>query len=91
VTDAPRPDERTVARQIVSYFLRSPRAVDTLEGIARWRLLDEQIHQSVQMTDMALQLLEEMGLLIAKRAESAETLYRLNKSKRKEAEAFLHE
>ena len=91
MTDAPIPDERTVARQIVSYLLRSPRAVDTLEGIARWRLLDEQIHQSVQMTKAALRLLEEMGLLIVERTESAGMLYRLNESKRKEAEAFLHE
>jgi hypothetical protein len=43
------------------------------------------------MTEAALQLLEEMGLLITEHTESAGTLYRLNESKRQEAEAFFHE
>jgi hypothetical protein len=38
-------DEACVTKQIVSYFLRNPNAADTLEGIARWRLLEERIHQ----------------------------------------------
>jgi len=43
------------------------------------------------MTEAALRLLVEMELLIAERTESTETLYCLNESRRKEAEAFLHD
>jgi hypothetical protein len=29
-----------VAKQLLDYFERSPAAMDTLEGIARWRMID---------------------------------------------------
>jgi hypothetical protein len=77
------------AKQIVSYFLRNPRAADTLEGIARWRLLDEQIDQSVRATERALQELIALGLLVARHTASAGTIYHLDESRRDEAERFL--
>ncbi len=78
-----------MAKEIVSYFLRNPSAADTLEGIARWRLLDERIHQSVRMTEAALRSLVKAGLLLAERTKSAGIIYHLNRNKRNEAENFL--
>ncbi len=78
-----------MAKQIVNYFLRNPRAADSLEGIARWRLLDEQVHQSVRMTETALSYLVGKGLLLAERTETAGRLYHLNESRRSEAEQFV--
>lgn len=81
-------DARSVAKQIIRYFLRNPEAADTLDGIARWRLLDEQIYQSVQMTEAALNFLVAMGLLEAERSASAGTIYHIDKSRWEEAKRF---
>jgi hypothetical protein len=88
VNARPTADERSVAKLIAAYFLRNPQAADTLEGIARWRLLDEQIHQSVRTTTEAVQLLVKMGLLVAERSGPAGVLYRLNESRRSHAAQF---
>ena len=53
----------TVMRQVLSYFVRHPRAVDSLEGVARWRLLDEVIHVRVEETRRALDALVARGIL----------------------------
>jgi hypothetical protein len=82
-------DEASVAKQIVSYFLRNPKAADTLEGIARWRLLEEQIHQSVRVTERAVWSLVAAGLLVAEQTAGAETIYHLNEARRTEAEDFI--
>jgi DNA-binding PadR family transcriptional regulator len=50
-------------KQILNYFLRNSKAADTLEGIARWRLLEEQVHRSFQQTESALAWLVEQGFL----------------------------
>jgi hypothetical protein len=88
VTQRPSGDEKGVAQQIVSYFLRNPETADTLEGIARWRLLDERIHESVRMTERALRSLVRKGLLVETAAATG-TLYRLNETKRGTAEEFI--
>lgn len=77
-----------MAKQILSYFLRNPQAIDTLAGISRWRLLEEEIHQSVQMTEQALTSLVKMGFLLREQTRAAGILYRLNEARRGEAEAF---
>src|SRR5262249_56056921 len=46
--------DETVVRQILAYFVRSRRVADTLEGIARWRLLEERVRLSVRQTQAAL-------------------------------------
>ena len=82
-------DEASVAKQIISYFLRNPKAADTLEGIARWRLLEEQIYHSVRMTERAVGSLVAMGLLVAEETGTAATIYHLNEARRSEAEDFV--
>jgi hypothetical protein len=78
-----------VAKQIVRYFLRNPTAADTLEGVARWRLRDEAIHQSIRITDAALRMLLEMRLLFADHTLSAGTLYHFDEARRRAAERFV--
>jgi hypothetical protein len=46
-----------VMQEVLGYFFRNPKAVDTLEGIARWRLKDQAIRHSVVQTDKALRWL----------------------------------
>ena len=81
-----------VASEILRYFLRNPLAADSLEGITRWRLLDERIHRKLQETEQALSALVERGLLIAEESPGlAGRVFRLDPVKLKEAERFLEQ
>jgi len=77
------------AREILRYFLRNPQAADDLEGVARFRLLDEQIHRSVTEARAALEWLVAKGLLKKEQAGASNAIYRLNARSREEAERFL--
>ena len=43
-------EPKGIAKEILSYFLRNPQAADNLEGVARWRLLEQTVHRSVEET-----------------------------------------
>jgi hypothetical protein len=76
-----------IARDVLSYFLRNPAAADDLEGVARWRLLQQSIERSVEETSLALEWLAERGYLV-KASTAAGAIYRLNTSNRSGAESF---
>jgi hypothetical protein len=73
---------------ILSYFARNPRAADSLEGIARWRLLDEVVRRKVNETYEALQWLVKEELLLETAASGA-PIYRLNPARSAETESTL--
>ena len=78
-----------IARQVLSYFIRNPQATDSLEGIARWRLLQERIHRTVQETNGAVTWLVSEGYLRQVSNAGAEPLYQLNVAQTENALAFL--
>lgn len=69
------------AREILEYFMRNPKAVDSLEGIARWRLMEQAIHRTVSETEGALEWLVEKGYLIEVEQPRSSRLFRLNPAK----------
>ena len=81
---APQP-----AREILAYFLRNPSAADSLEGIARWRLLEEEIHRKVVETRRALEWLVREGFLIETTHPATGRLFRLNPEAQRQAELLL--
>ena len=78
-----------VARQILGYFVRNPNTVDTLDGIARWRLLEAMVRQSVEDTAKGVQVLVQQGFLDEEEVPGMAPLFRLNPEKREEAEKAL--
>ncbi len=74
-----------VVRQILSYFLRNPEAADSLEGVARWRLLEEQVHRSVQQTEAALKWLVSQGYLEEVEVAGSTQIFRLSSKHRNDA------
>ena len=76
-------------RQILNYFLRNPLAADTLEGVARFRVLDEFVRSTVAETQDALRWLVAEGFLSASSATGTETTFRLNAARSGEARQFL--
>ena len=77
------------AREILAYFLRNPVAADSLEGIARWRLLEQAIHRTISETEGALKWLVEEGYLIEMEQPRSRQLFRLNPERHRAAGELL--
>jgi Fe2+ or Zn2+ uptake regulation protein len=69
-------------RRILSYLLRHPNAQDTLEGIAEWWIMEEQIYQKYREVDEALNILVEENLVVKTQYANSDTLYSLNAEKK---------
>ena len=80
-----------IARDVLSYFLRNPKAADDLEGIARWRLLSQTIHRDVEETSQALDWLVQHEFLSRISRTGSGSLFHLRPEHRAAAEAFLGE
>jgi hypothetical protein len=80
---------RRIAREVLSFFVRHPQAVDTLEGIARWRLLDELARRTVDETAWAVKSLVAQGFLVESLPSASPPVYRLNETKIVEAKKFV--
>ena len=79
-----------VVRQILGYFVQNRKAADTLEGIARWRLLQEEVRRSAQQTEKALGWLVDRGLIEkVMPTGSAVPVFRLNAERRADVVRFL--
>ncbi|MBI3803976.1 MAG: hypothetical protein HY282_09480 [Nitrospirae bacterium] len=82
--DLNRRDEETV-RRILSYLLRHPGARDTVEGMTRWWLLEEEIYERFGEISQGLSSLVQEGLILEERRGGTLPLYRLNPDKKDEA------
>lgn len=76
-------------KQILNYFLRNPNAADSLEGITRWRLLEEQIHRSLRETEVALSWLVERGFLDEVKTPGAPPIFRMKPERHADALSFV--
>jgi hypothetical protein len=77
------------AMEILNYFLRNPAAADSLEGITRWRLLEQAIQRTLLETEKALKWLVEEGYLLEVEQPRSRRLFRLNPERLKQAKALL--
>jgi hypothetical protein len=80
-----------LAKEILSYFLRNPHAADSLEGVTRWRLMEERVHRELENTDQALNWLVRRGFLVKVSSEWTGSVYQLNDVNRSMAERFVSE
>ncbi len=85
------PIDSDVAKQILRYFMRHPRAADDLEGIARWRLLEEAVHRTVDETEQAIHMLVGNGLLEQVGTPDGGRVFRINEARLGEAAKFLEQ
>ena len=82
--------DKEVIKQVLGYFVRNPKTADTLEGIARWRLLEERVQKSLLQTEAAIDWLVGQGYLEEVTvAGSKETIFRLNPERRSDAVRLL--
>jgi hypothetical protein len=75
----------------LNYFVRNPKAADSVEGVARWRLLDQTIHRTVDETHQALAWLVAKGFLSQATTPGAGTIFTLNPERKEQARRFLED
>jgi hypothetical protein len=78
-----------MARDILRYFLRNPEAVDSLEGIARWRLMDEVIRRKLDETEAGLEWLVAREYLVSSMSPGGVAIFRLNAERIDDARQFV--
>ncbi len=77
------------AQEILEYFVNHPGASDSLEGIARWRLLQRRVSRTVEGVQRALELLVKMDLLQQQSTAAFGKRYSLNATKMDECRTWL--
>ena len=81
--------EEVIACRILNYLVRHPHATDTAEGLARWWLLEEEIHERTSEVSQGISFLVEKGFLLENKRPEATPLYRLNPNKQQEIKGAL--
>jgi hypothetical protein len=81
--------DQTIASEILNYFLRNPHAVDSLEGVARWRLMEDLVRRKLDETEAALRWLVEEGYLTTSVSPGSTAMFRLNPERVEQARQFL--
>jgi hypothetical protein len=74
---------------LLHYYLTHPTAVDTSEGLARWRLLEEYVERTMRETQEALDWLVAHGFLREITRPGGRTVFMMNADRRPDAERFL--
>lgn len=77
------------AREILDYLLRHPDAADSLEGLARWRLVEATVRRTLGETERAVQWLVARGWLREVARPHAAAVFILDEARRDEAARFL--
>jgi hypothetical protein len=68
-------ETESLEQRITDYLRQHPQAGDTLEGIARWWLLRQQVHDSLRSVERALEGLKLEGLVKERRTPGGQRLY----------------
>lgn len=84
-----RSDTSQIGCEILSYLVEHPDAMDTLEGIVRWWLMEQNIRRQTATIRKALDELIESGLVYAQKMPHSGTGFRLNKERYEDILSFL--
>jgi hypothetical protein len=83
-------DEPEMTREILRYFVRNPQAADSLEGVTRWRLLQDTVQRQLENTQRALNWLVSRGFLRQVSNTGNAPIFSLNPERQAEARRFLN-
>jgi hypothetical protein len=91
ILEADRHLDEAAIKEVLNYFVQNRHAADSVEGIARWRLLHEVVRRKVIDTRFALEWLVEHEFLVKAAVTGGAPIFSLNEGKAGEAETFLKE
>jgi len=73
-----RKNTTRIAHQILAYLLKNPGAKDTMEGIANWWLLQQDIQRNMELVKSTVEDLMAKGFLLARHGSDLKTYYHVN-------------
>lgn len=68
-------DNRTVTQLVMEYLEAHPKACDTLEGIARWWVMSQQVNDAMLAVKRALEELKARGYIREERKADGRIFY----------------
>jgi len=74
-------DSNPISKAILRYLVKNPESRDTMEGIMKWWLLEQEIQHQRQLVERAIRVLVEKGYLIRKQESDSQVHYQINKEK----------
>ena len=72
--------EKALEQQILKYLAAHPQACDTVEGVAKWWVMSQQVAETVLAVRGALGRLKQKGLVEEHRSADGQTLYKVKGS-----------
>ncbi len=69
----------TIAEEIKRYLTTKPNASETVQGIAKWWLLEQRFNDSIEKVQSAVNLLVKAGILVIFQLSDGTVLYRCKK------------
>jgi hypothetical protein len=78
-----------LARAVLDHFVKNPKLIEGLDGMARWRLRQATVHHTVGEVAAALQWLARGGFLKRSRHRAPRRTHQLNKEETASARRFL--
>jgi predicted transcriptional regulator len=76
--------EDKTAQHILQYLKEHPEAGDTLEGIAKWWVMLQQLNNSVDAVQTALQSLTTKGLIVERKGPDGRAIYLASRGNQRE-------
>lgn len=83
-------NQKMIVSELLSYLAEHPQAQDTLEGIANWWLLEQEVARRTSEVEAALDGLVNDGFLLEIKGEDNRSRYRINWEKQHEIESYLN-
>jgi hypothetical protein len=80
-----------IAQAILAYLAENPDAQDTLAGIAKWWLLEQQIKTQTATVKEVLAELVSGELILERKGKDSQVHYRINSGKLKEIKVMLEQ
>ena len=84
-------ERRELTAAILRYLVKHPDTGDSIEGIARWRLLQDKIDATVDQVSEIVQELSTRGMVVEKEIPGGTRIYYLNKVKIQAVRKLLNE
>lgn len=78
-----------LARDLLRLYLTNPTMVETIEGLARWRLAEQLIEQTIRETQQALEWLVGRGFLREISGRRGRTVFMMNPDRREDAQQWV--
>ncbi len=75
-------EQNELERKLLRYLVDHPEARDTLEGIAKWWLLEQEIREEKTKVQEALAGLVAKGFVVEERMEDGRRVFGMNEERR---------